>query len=203
MNARETFLAKSYEKLRSIIDGIPADERPDIYALSFFHCADDDDLRWPKVMVGYNTNAQYRSRIGNASSEAEAKWNFAFWLQNQLGEIGGEDDPLLRAWFAETPYYYTDEESEAAQDDDDLFDELMEKDGQFTQEFVEAVIMLTQRLFQERVISKAFGSDIPVLIHELEYYDDPVSWTQRANPQGLADEFARWVTVGRRIRKAR
>jgi hypothetical protein len=28
---------------------------------------------------------------------------------------------------------------------------------------------------------------------ELEYYDAPVDWTVRANPDGLVDEFVEWV----------
>jgi hypothetical protein len=193
MNAKETFMANAYERMTAAIDRIPAGDRSDVYAISFFHYADDDDLRWPKLTIGYNTNAQYRSSIGSASSDAEAKWNFAFWLQNNLAELGGDDDPHLKAWCAQTPYYYTDEQNEKAKTDRDLFDELIEKDGQFDAEFIEAVIMLTQRLFREGVIRRAFEKEVPVLIHELEYYHDPVSWTLRANPQRLADEFAKWA----------
>jgi hypothetical protein len=193
MKAQETFLAKSYEKLKSAIEGIPVGDRPDIYAISLWYHTEGDDPRYPKVIVGYNTESNFRENIRSASDEAEARWNFAFWLQNETDEIGGEEDRLLHAWFAESPYYYTDEQNEEASDDDDLFDELLDKGSQFDEEFIDAVITLTQRLFDEGVITSVFGKDIPVLIHELEYYEAPVSWTVRANPQGLADEFAKWV----------
>jgi hypothetical protein len=38
-----------------------------------------------------------------------------------------------------------------------------------------------------------FGRPIPVLIHELEYYPQIARQTERANPPGLAADFARWV----------
>lgn len=193
MPAKQTFIAKSYEKIRSTLNAIPAAERAEIYALSFWHDVDEDDLRFQKITIGYNTYGNLQGNIGLASSESEAKWNFAFWLQNELAEIGGVDDPLLKAWFAESPYYFSDEEDEASQEDDDLFDELGEKAGKFESEFLEGVIAMTQRLFNEGVIKQVFGKDIPVLIHELEYYDAPADWTSRANPQGLADEFVAWI----------
>lgn len=193
MPAKQTFIAKSYEKIRSTLNAIPAAERAEIYALSFWHDVDEDDLRFQKITIGYNTYGNLQGNVGLASSESEAKWNFAFWLQNELTEIGGVDDPLLKAWFAETPYYFSDEEDEASQEDDALFDELGEKSGNFESEFLEGVIAMTQRLFNEGVIKQVFGKDIPVLIHELEYYDAPADWTSRANPQGLADEFVAWI----------
>lgn len=193
MKAQETFLAKSYEKLRSAIKDIAVDDRPDIYAISFWYYTESDDPRYPAIAVGYNTESNFQENIRSASDEGEARWNFAFWLQNELTNIGGEDDRLLNAWFAESPFYYSDEQNEEASEDDDLFDELLEKGSQFDDEFREAVITMTQRLFEEGVIEEVFGKNIPVLIHELEYYDEPISWTVRANPQGLADEFVNWA----------
>jgi hypothetical protein len=38
-----------------------------------------------------------------------------------------------------------------------------------------------------------FGRAIPVLIHELEYCDEIAEQNVRANPDGLADDFARWI----------
>jgi hypothetical protein len=34
---------------------------------------------------------------------------------------------------------------------------------------------------------------VPVLIHELEYYEQIARQTEAANPPGLADDFAAWV----------
>ena len=38
-----------------------------------------------------------------------------------------------------------------------------------------------------------FLRPIPIIVHELEYYDQIASQTVEANPAGLAHEFADWV----------
>jgi hypothetical protein len=38
-----------------------------------------------------------------------------------------------------------------------------------------------------------FGKTIPVIVHELEYYDQIADQTLKANPPSAADEFAAWV----------
>jgi hypothetical protein len=37
-----------------------------------------------------------------------------------------------------------------------------------------------------------FGRPIPVLVHELEYYDAIAMQNLAANPPGVADDFIRW-----------
>jgi hypothetical protein len=39
------------------------------------------------------------------------------------------------------------------------------------------------------VIEKKFDKEIPIIIHELEYYDQPIGWTQKANKNSLIEEF--------------
>lgn len=191
--AKELFVSKSYDQVKEAIRGIPDQERGDIYALSFWYQCEDDDVRYPMIVVGYNTHSNWEANIRSASSKEEAKWNFAFWLQNELAEMGGMEDPLLGAWFEASPYYYSEEQHEEATEDDDLFDELLERGAKFADEFREEAIAMAQRLFKEGVVREVFGQDIPILVHELEYYDDPVDWTVRANPEGLVDEFVAWV----------
>lgn len=47
-----------------------------------------------------------------------------------------------------------------------------------------------------KAVADTFGRNIPVLVHELEYYDLPNGWTKRANPPGVADEFLAWAQNG-------
>lgn len=189
MKTKDAFLESSYEKLRKAITNIPDEEVKDIYALSFYYYAEDDDSRYPTIEVSYNTTKQYINETANASSETEAKWNYAFWLQEEIEKIGGEDDELLAKWFKETPYFYTEEENEEAEEDDDLFDELLEKGGEFETEFMEGILLLTKKLFNEKVIEVKFKKEIPILVHELEYYDKPIEWTIRANNPEVIQEF--------------
>lgn len=188
--ALEKFRQSARHKAMTALQQIPQDQREDVYALSFWFTRDDDDLRYPKIIISYNTFSHFQKSIEDASDEKEAKWNYAFWLQEDIDVIGGENDESLAAWLKGTPWYYTDEENEAAEEDDDeLFDELMERGDAFNEAFINEIIALTKSLFDEGFISSQFGKNIPVLIHELEYYDKPLAWTRAANPTGLADEF--------------
>jgi len=63
----------------------------------------------------------------------------------------------------------------------------------FTHEFFEEIILLINRLFNEKIIETKFGKNIPVLMHELEIFDTPIDRTVRSNPKGLVDEFLKWA----------
>ena len=197
MKSKDFFSEFSYEKLKKAINNIPNDKAKDIYALSFYFYAEDDDSRYPTIEVSYNTNQQYTNETENASSETEAKWNYAFWLQEEIEKIGGEEDKLLAKWFKETPYYYSEEENEEAEDDDELFDKLLERGEQFETEFVNEISILTQKLFDHNVIKEKFGKEIPILIHELEYYDKPIEWTKKANKPEIIEEFIKAYNDGK------
>ena len=197
MKSKDFFLEFSYEKLKKAINNIPNDKAKDIYALSFYFYVEDDDSRYPTIEVSYNTNQQYTNETENASSETEAKWNYAFWLQEEIEKIGGEEDKLLAKWFKETPYYYSEEENEEAEDDDELFDKLLERGEQFETEFVNELSILTQKLFDHNVIKEKFGKEIPILIHELEYYDKPIEWTKKANKPEIIEEFIKAYNDGK------
>lgn len=77
----------------------------------------------------------------------------------------------------------------AEQEDDALFNELLEKGEQFAQLFITQIIKMVQQLFSENILQDTFGKNLPVIIHELEYYEEPISWTRRANPSILINEF--------------
>ena len=146
----------------------------------------------PTATVGYNTEASVTAATGDASDEAEARWNYAFWLQNTVRVVADpEQDPegkaLCETWIADLGFAYTDEDEEAD------FDAAMEKGGGITAAFVEVLVATVQRLHADAVITEIFGRPIPVLIHELEYYDEIVDQNRRANPGGLVDGLADWV----------
>jgi len=189
---KTNFIEASYIKMKDAILNIDSNIIEDIYALSFYYDCIEDDDRHPIIYISYNTISNYEENIAKASSASEAKWNFAFWLQDTIAEIGGEDK-LLAIWFNNTPYFYSEKENKKAEDDDDLFEELLEKGGMFTHEFFEEIILLINRLFNEKIIETKFGKNIPVLMHELEIFDTPIDRTVRSNPKGLVDEFLKWA----------
>ncbi len=167
-------------QLRQAIAAIPAELRGDIYALSLWFYCEDDDQRFPCILFSYNTETHYRQQIAQASSANEARWNFAFWLQDEAPTsitLGGENDAALAQWFANAFDARTDAHDGAA----------------FREAFIEMVIRSVQQLFADGEVARAFGRNIPAIVHELEYYDVPNGWTKRANPQDLADEFLAWA----------
>lgn len=189
MQIKKQWFEHHYLKLKDHIQFIQKNYQ-DVYALALYYYCDDDEPCFPKVELNFNTSAHFQSQISEASSQAEAKWNYAYWLQEPSWEIGGEEDQLLAQWFQQTPYYYSMEQMEYAQEeDDDLFEELLEKGEQFDQLFIEEIIKMVQQLFTENIIQNTFGKNIPVIIHELEYYEEPISWTKKANPKALISEF--------------
>ncbi|MEU3743773.1 MULTISPECIES: hypothetical protein [Streptomyces] len=176
------------DHLRSLatqaITSISAAEAADIYVISFFIDNERDDLRQPTLTIGYNTEAQFRSTIADASDEAEARWNYAFWLQNELTIIGDlTRDPdgaaARHQWISELGLWY----DEPTHPEDWMTTvgptaELIEAN------FNQACVQLARDLHKEGVIKSAIGKPVPVILHELEYYEGIARRTEAANPPG-------------------
>ena len=192
----QQFGSYTYDKIKETILRIDEAIVPNIYVLSFYVNNCVDDPRQPMLTVGYNTIERWRACTPARGQEpkwpiafdtGEAKWNFAFWLQNEELVIGGHDYDPVSAWVKNSPYYYTDEEAKNDYDTTDLL-------GQKIQyKFVELAILNAQKLHTDKIITTKFRREIPIIIHELEYYDKTVSWTRRANPESQTREFEKWV----------
>lgn len=195
MTLRQKYLEEKYQELKLAIlalDGVRAKE---IYAFSFWFYNVDDDPRYPTISVGYNIEKQYKNRIEEASSEEEAKWNYAYWMQNEIAEIGGEEEDKLYQLLQEEGLYYSDEKLDEAEENDALWEQLLAKDAKIQTLFIDMVIEIIQRLHKEGLVAAKAGKQVPILLHELEYYDLPISWTERANPKELIEE---WLEFARR-----
>ena len=193
MDKQQAFADMVFQKTATALAGLPEEIRDDVYALSFWVMGGDEWL--PGLSVSYNTCGQFEGKKGETlNQDDEAKWNYAYWLQDEaelLGVDAYRNNQELQAWLASAPFAYTEEQYEAMfdGDDEDESSGTDKKSNEFYQAFVETQIAVVQRLFAEGVIAGTFGKNIPVLVHELEYYDVPLLWTERANPEGLADEF--------------
>ena len=162
----------------------------DIYALSLCYTNDDDDLRFPKIIFSYNTLSNVKEESYNAASKEDAKWNFDYWLQDEIEVIGGKTDKQLAQWFAKTPFFYSDEENtRAIEEDEDLYDKILKKGDKFNKEFIKDIIALTKQLFDEGEVEKNFGRNIPIIIHKQDFEDTPILWTKKSNPNKLLKEF--------------
>nr|WP_314561673.1 hypothetical protein [uncultured Capnocytophaga sp.] len=191
---RKNFTEKSYEKLKNAIQEIVNEEdKKDVYALSLCYSCDNDDLRFPKVTLNYNTLSNAKEESYNADTAEEAKWHFDYWLQHDMETIGGKKDTHMKKWFAKSPYYYSDEENDRAiEEDEDLYEKLLKKGDKFDKEFVKEIIALTKRLFDEGVLEQHFDRNIPVLLYQKDLEDLPIAWTKKANPTKLVKEFVEY-----------
>jgi len=161
-----------------------------IYALSFYLDNHDDDPRLPILMFGYNTLAKYEATISAGSNRAEAKWNFAFWLQNELcvvAEPHSESAEAFKAWRIELGLDYSDQQKEVN------FDRCMRIGDGIFQNFTKMMTVIAKELHDSGLIEQKFGRTIPIIVHQLEYYEEIVTQTAAANPAGITDEFAAWV----------
>lgn len=178
------------------ISSIPAGEAEDIYVISFFIDNERDDPRQPTLTIGYNNETQFQHTIANASDEAEARWNYAFWLQNELTVIGDlTRDPdgatARHRWISELGLWY-DEPARA----EDWTTTVGPMAAKIEANFNQACVHLARDLHNDGVIKSVIGKPVPVVLHELEYYEGIARRTEAANPPGLADDFTAWVRTG-------
>ena len=181
---------------------IPATDVPGIYAVSFFIYDQEDDPRLPTLTIGYNTEdrvqqvltAQPGSGAGRPSDEAEARWNYAFWLQNELTVIGDRTrDPagarLCQAWIKGNGWWFSEPDGTADED----WAHVLAAGERITSNFVGLCVRTARQLHADGVIKQTFGRPLPVLVHELEYYGQIADQTENANPPGLAEAFTTWI----------
>ncbi|MGC7870616.1 hypothetical protein ACPUYX_03675 [Desulfosporosinus sp. SYSU MS00001] len=189
----ESFKSFVYESIKDNILSWNDNLTSDIYAISLYISNVLDDPRRPMVTLGFNTYNNFRQAIQKASGEDEAKWNYAFWLQNEELVIGDNYDNNLEGgiqvtnWIKDLGLYYTDEQER------DDFEKVIKQGEKITRAFVELCIDVVGRLHAEGVIKNKFRKEIPVIIHELEYYDEIAEQNKKANPQNTIKEFVEWI----------
>ena len=68
----------------------------------------------------------------------------------------------------------------------------VEYEPEITEAFVEMLVDIVRELHESGFIQETFKREIPVLIHELEYYYEIAEQNIRANGIELVDDFARF-----------
>ena len=174
------------EELKNlIISNIQQWDEPDIYAISLFVYDENDNPCKPTVTLGYNTERQVKNETPNASDELEARWNYAFWIQNEFFCFGTDETAgCVKDWILQNglPYY----------EDDEVWndEEAMEEAEGITERFVDELVEIVQEIHQKKVLTEKFGKEMPILIHELEYYDEILEQNVIANGRQLTAGFA-------------
>lgn len=165
-----------------IVKSINEVKDEDIYAFSLY-VEDDGDETKPTVTFGYNTRRQYEDSVASTDS-LEAKWNYAFWLQNELFVYGkDESGKVVQNWI----------EKKKLLEDDDCEDDDTPK---VTRAFVKVLIKIVKELHKEKVLTAKFGKELPILIHELEYYEQIAEQNIKANGKSLLGDFLEFCPLG-------
>ena len=142
---------------------------------------DEHGAFWISVMTDEN------DEINHASDENEARWNYAFWLQKQITTVGENDDEegrkIINKWISELGFNYTDEEEDLD------FDSCLEMGGKITENFITVLIELVREILKDGIATK------PILIHELEYYDQIRDQNIEANGAESLKDFSNWINV--------
>lgn len=189
----ESFRSFVYDSIKEKILSWDKNIITDIYVISLYISDVLDDPRRPMVTLGFNTYNNFKQSIPDAYDEAEAKWNYAFWLQNEEIIIGDnydeniEDGVRITNWIKDLGLYYTDEQEK------NDFNYTLKLGEKITHSFVELCLNVVDRLHKEGIIKKKFGKEIPVIVHELEYYDTIADQNKKINPQKTIKEFVEWI----------
>ncbi len=190
--------SKAIEGLSTLADA----ERADTYVVSFYVHDDNDDPRFPILTVGTNTEQQVQMvtqppsgsvrphKWWSPTDETEARWNFAFWRQNEIAVIGDEIiDPagaqLRRSWLESQGLWFDDGDFDS--------DDWMPRAEAVTKAFVGLCVDTVKELHRAGTIRDIFGRSIPVIIHELEYYDEIAAQNCEANGGDLVSGLVGWI----------
>lgn len=173
--------------LNKIKETIVNSSKEDVYAVSLYLEYYNDNVYMPTVTVSYNTNQNLNENIDRGIDPIEAKWNYAYWLQDELYVFGlDETKNIVREWFIKNNFeYMNDEEFFSNEINENLIEHI---DLKIKEELVDIV----KNLHDSGFIKEQFGKEIPVIIHELEYYEKILEINKKANPAGLLKEFEKF-----------
>lgn len=163
-----------------------------IYAISFFLDTNEayEYNGFSNVTffsVSYNTEKD----CPGAGSLDEARWNYAFWRQNETPILDADAAPegmkILFDWYREEGYTNIGQENvETAYDSEMRY---IGKGPVGCYELLEQVTAAAKWLQQSGFIQKTFGKQIPIILHDLTYTWYTIEATKKANPHGEAETF--------------
>jgi hypothetical protein len=96
-NDRDGLVTTVTQLAEGALELLPDGERKETYAISFYITDEEDDPRLPTLTIGTNRESQVDfvthqppefvkpNPWWTPSDKREARWNYAFWLQNELG----------------------------------------------------------------------------------------------------------------------
>ncbi len=147
-----------------------------IYAISLYVFNEEDDPCRPVAVLGYNTEQQAWQSIPLASDEQEARWNYAFWLQNEELCWGlGDTAQAIRQWIG----------GQGLEDGEEIA-------GAFRGMLTEVV----REIHASGLLRNNSGRELPILIHGLEYDRETARQNLEANGETLDKGFLAFCGLG-------
>lgn len=165
-----------------------------IYAISFLLSYNESNVygcieNFPELSIGYNTE----EFCGDVSAFSEDRWNYACWEQNNdviLDSCDAIGAAALLKWYEEQGIHEPGKENE-----DEMYDEDMNYIGKGPNGFFQLVGLVSDLAFnlqRSGIIKEKFG-EIPIIIHDLDYSWYMVDATRKANPDGEANAFLKYI----------
>ena len=189
------------EIYQKAVDAIASWNEPDIYVVSFYFWEDGQNPCKPRLSIGFNTESHYREVSEGMEREDylfDYRWNFAWWLQNNDAVQYGCDPQsaeLVRKWVGSCGVFYFDKYGECP-DIKDNEDEL-NKYQAMEDAFINMLVRVVQRIHKEGILTSRFGKELPIIIHELEYYDEPLKINLAANGPELIERGFIYLCKGK------
>lgn len=164
-------------------------ETEGIYAISFYVYDLEDNPCKPAITLGFNTEEEVSNMLKYAD-EQEVRWNYAYWIQNMEGTYGWDDTSYkqIKEWVIENNFLYKENYNPF-----DTSMELIIELRKITEAFVQILIDVVNEIHSSGLITTKLKRDIPIIIHELEYYDKIVKQNIEANGIDLVKDFVNYI----------
>lgn len=180
-----------YEKFTQEIQSWASNIAHDIYVIVIYVAFVDDDTRAAELWLNYNTVSHWRSRIPDASSEAEAKWNSAFWFHDAKLVLCKQ--PYMNDW--STDFDGVDWRGVGFRDAYLTF-RWPRTSADTVKAILDVCANVTQRLHENGVVASFCGCSVPIVFEFVnDIGNDDYRWEQihRANAQELTQDYENWA----------
>ena len=189
--------------MRKALEALPPELAHDAYVVSFYLWQEDQDPRLPTILLNVNTEQRVDDCVHERlpkpnpwwtpTDESEARWNYAFWIhEGDVAIAATDEDPagaaLRREWATSLGTWVSDEELDT--------DAGLRRASETAGHFWALAARIARRLHDDGVIVRVFGHPIPVILHELEYYDAVLQVNREANPPELLRGLESWMRGG-------
>ncbi len=170
------------ELLKKLTDQIKAFDDPAIYSLSLYFEADEGEDFIPNVYLTYNTESEF-----NIDPKSEERWNYAFWLQNEVPIIEDDESKAdVLSWLKKMKV------KDIGFEEGPIHDAKSRYIGKGPNGLVEILglfVEIIKELHQTGFIKTQFKKELPVILHDLEYTWFYIEATKNANPSSTLEDF--------------